>query len=119
MSQSYSLPCRRSYVRFTIEASASLVDDNHPDTPVIVGNLSPRGACVFSNKSLEPNKQIEIELICFFDKPVNKKARVIWSREVEKNFWQIGLDFGSENLLELPNSFSPTNKIFYIHSSGA
>lgn len=118
MSQSYSLPCRRSYVRFTVEASASLTGDKHSGTPVIVGNLSPRGACVFSNESLEPNKQIEIELVYFFDKPVNRKAKVIWAREVGNNFWQIGLDFGTDNLLELPNSFSSANKIFYMYSSG-
>lgn len=100
MYQDYTLYCRRSFFRYIVEASASLVIDKLRK-PAIVKDLCARGVCVFCNLPLEVSREIEIEIVSFFDKPVYRKAKVIWSKEIDHDLWQAGLDFGLENLIEL------------------
>lgn len=101
MGEGYPFHCRRSFFRYVVETSATLISNTGLRKPVIVRNVCPRGACVFSNHPIEPAEHVEIELIYLLDKPINKKAKVIWAREIEKDFWQAGLDFGLDNLLDL------------------
>lgn len=101
MGEGYPFPCRRSFFRFIVETSAILISNTGLRKSVIVRNVCPRGACVFSNHPIETAERVEIELVYLFDKPVSRKAKVIWAREIEKDFWQAGLDFGVDNLLDL------------------
>jgi hypothetical protein len=100
MGEGYPFPCRRSFFRFIVETSATLISNSGLRKPVIVRNVCPRGACVFTNHRIEATEQVEIELIYLFDKPIYRKAKVIWSKEIDKDFWQAGLDFGVDNLID-------------------
>lgn len=99
MDEDYVVPYRRSFFRYVVEASANLII-NKLRKPVIVKDLCPRGASIFCNYPLEVSKEIELEIISFFDEPVYRKAKVVWSKEVETNLWQAGLDFGVDNLID-------------------
>lgn len=99
MSWDYAQPCRRSFFRYIIEVSANLIVNNLKE-PVIVRDICCRGASIFCNYPLEISKEVEIEIIYFFDKPVCRRARVIWSKEISANLWQTGLDFGLDNLVD-------------------
>lgn len=100
MDEDYVVPNRRTFFRYIIEASANLIINKFRN-PVIVRDLCCRGASIFCNLPLEVSKVIEIEITSFFDKPVYRKAKVIWIKEVDRNLWQAGLDFGLDNLIEL------------------
>lgn len=100
MNEDYVVPYRRSFFRYIVEASANLIIDKLRK-PVIVKDLCSRGACIFSNSPLEVSGEIEIEIVSCFDKPVYRKAKVVWSKEIEQNLWQAGLDFGLDNLIDL------------------
>ena len=100
MEEDYTVPYRRSFFRYIVEASANLIIDKLR-TPVIVKDLCSRGVCIFSNLPLEVSREIEIEIVSFFDKPVYRKAKIVWSKEIDDNLWQAGLDFGLDNLIEL------------------
>lgn len=99
MAEDYITPYRRSFFRYIVEASANLII-NKLKKPVIVKDLCPRGANIFSNYPLEVSKEIEIEIVSFFEKPVYRKARVVWAKEIDNNLWQAGLDFGLDNLID-------------------
>lgn len=99
MEEDYITPYRRSFFRYVVEASANLII-NKLRKPVIVRDLCPRGACIFSNYPLELSKEIEIEIISFFEVPICKKARVVWLKEINSTLWQAGLDFGIDNLID-------------------
>ena len=75
MGEGYQFHCRRSFYRYIVETSATLISNTGLRKPVIVRNVCPRGACVFSNHPIEPAEHVEIELVYLFDKPINKKPR--------------------------------------------
>ena len=97
MEQGYLLPPhRRFYKRFNLDTSATLILPKNLRRPLILRDLSARGAGVVSNYSLNINEEIEITIAVsfFFNQPVYKKARVVWCNKVDEHLWQAGLDFG-------------------------
>lgn len=92
---------RRSYTRYIVEAAAILVVGNGSRVPVILRDLCARGAGIFSNHPLATNDKVEIIIDSFLKQPVSRKANVVWSKEVDRNLWRAGLDFGVDNLIEI------------------
>ncbi|MFA5156455.1 MAG: PilZ domain-containing protein [Candidatus Omnitrophota bacterium] len=104
MEKSYPEVDRRLFSRCIIEGSAVLAANNNPKEPVIVNDLCQRGAGLFCSHPMEVGEEVEIEINCFFDRIVRKKAKVIWCREVNSGLWRIGLDFGLADLVEFGKS---------------
>lgn len=103
MADYYSAANRRYFIRYLIESSGILILNNNLRQTVIVNDLCPKGAGVYCNRSLDTGQEIEIIISYFFDKLVQKKAKVAWCIKVNENLWRAGLDFGNELLaLEWP-----------------
>ena len=60
MKPDYPLPYRRSYHRFILDASASLIIDKNTEEPSILRDLCPRGSGVVTHYSLKENQQVTI-----------------------------------------------------------
>lgn len=109
MAKDYPAINRRVFSRYIIESSGVLITNNNFKEPVIVNDLCPKGAGIYCNRYLDMGEEVEITIIYFFDKLVQKKAKVIWCMKIDKNLWRAGLDFGDE-LLELEWPFYKINK---------
>jgi hypothetical protein len=52
----------------------------------------------------ETGREVEVMLLYpFFDEPVKRKAKIVWRNEINKSLWEIGLDFGEDNKIDLTN----------------
>jgi len=93
---------RRSYERFEVDASATLILNKNLEIPSILTNLSAGGAGTVSNGSLQVNEKVKIIIRApfFFENPVYKEARVAWCKRLDENLCQAGLDFGLDNGIE-------------------
>ncbi len=107
MAEYYSAANRRVFTRYLIETSGILVLNDSSNQTVIVNDLCVKGAGIYCNRFLNIGEEIEIIIIYFFDKLVQKKAKVTWCSKVDENLWRAGLDFGDE-LLELDWPFPKT-----------
>lgn len=93
---------RRRYKRFRVDGAANVVIDEKLDKPLVVKDLSVRGAQVVSDRPFTINQKITIIMLTpFFEKPIYRDAKVIWSKEMGEELYQTGLDFGRNNLLKL------------------
>ncbi len=101
MNKTYNLRLsRREYKRFIINGSANFIINYHLHKPLIIKDLSSRGVQVFSDYPFKIGERIHLVMVIpFFDKPIHRKAKIVWSKEVDKHFWEAGLDFGVNNLL--------------------
>lgn len=108
MAKYYSTVNRRIFTRYLIESSGILILNNSLNETVIVNDLCANGAGVYCNRSLEVGEEVEIIIIYFFDKLVQKKAKVVWCIKIDENLWRAGLDFNDE-LLELDWPFPKIN----------
>lgn len=108
MAKDYPTINRRAFTRYLIGRSGVLILKNNLRESVIVNDLCPKGAGLYCNRSLDVGEEVEIIIIYFFDKLVQKKAKVVWCMKVDENLWRVGLDFGDE-LLELEWPLSKIN----------
>ncbi len=93
---------RREYKRFIVNGSANLIVNGYLYKPLIIKNLSSRGVCTFSDYPFTVKEKVKlIMIIPFLKESVTIEAKVVWSKKIEGNFWETGLDFGINNLLEL------------------
>ena len=97
---------RRDYKRFIVNDSASLVTDNGVERPLILEDLSARGAGVIGNYPFQINEEVSVVIYApfFFDKPALKEAKTVWCKEINENLWQAGLDFGIGNLINFSSA---------------
>ncbi len=103
MEQSYSLSHqRRTYDRFIIEGSATVVTENDLEIPSILKDVSTRGAGIVSNYPLTVNKEIGIFInpCPLVKSQTYRRARVAWSEKINDNLYGSGLDFGLFNQLK-------------------
>jgi len=107
MEKNYPEFDHRLFPRYIIECPALITITNTSEQAVVVvvKDICPRGAGIFCNRPLDIYEEVELEMNGFFDKRIQKKARVVWCREVSKGFWRAGLDFRLDNLLELDKAF--------------
>jgi hypothetical protein len=103
---------RRLFTRCIIEGPAILTVKGTLKEPVIVIDLCPKGAGIYCNQPLNVGEEVEVELSCFFDKVIHKKAKVVWCTEAEKGSWRMGLNFGND-LLEVGKISSRNLNVAY------
>lgn len=103
METNYASFNRRSYTRYLIECAATLIIGNGSRVPIMLRDLCARGAGIFSNHPVRANDKVEIVIDSVFERPVYRKANVVWSKEVDIGLWRAGLDFGVDNLVNLYN----------------
>jgi len=103
---------RRLFTRCIIEGTAVITIKGDLKKPVVVIDLCPKGAGIYCNQPLDPGEEVEVEINCFFDKVIRKKAKVVWCREAENGSWRIGLDFGND-LLEVGKISSRNLNVAY------
>lgn len=102
----YSPFNRREYPRFKVEAYATLYLNKDTKKALRVRDISPRGIGGLIDFPIKVGEKLEILLLYpFFDEPVNKEAKVVWCKEINKNTWEVGLDFGIDNKIDLTNFF--------------
>ena len=107
MQQDYSIPFhRRTYQRFVLDASATLVINENIEEPSILTDLCPRGTGVVTRYALKEDEKLAIiiKVPSLFDSPVYKRAKVVWCRKLDRNLWRGGLDFGEDNKIVLSSS---------------
>ncbi len=92
---------RRDYKRFIVNDSASLVTDNSIERPLILENLSVRGAAVVGDYPFRINEKVNVVIHApfFFDSPALKEAKTVWCKKINERLWRAGLDFGMDNLI--------------------
>jgi len=100
---------RRDYERFEQNSSATLLFNNATAEKFILENISARGAGVFGYRPLRINDKVTIifQIPQLFDKPIHKVAKIVWSKMVNENLWEGGLDFGLDNILNILNKEIP------------
>ena len=102
MEQVYNLSSyRRTYQRIALEASATLVINKSKEEPSGLRDLCPRGAGIVTCYPLKENEKIDIiiQVPYLFASAVYKQAKVAWTKKIDENLWQGGLDFGEANKL--------------------
>ena len=102
MEIDYSLPFRRTYKRFIVEVQATLIINNSLRITAIAKDLCSRGVGIICKYPLKVNEQVEIIIFLALQNTVCNKAKVVWSEKVDENLWRAGLDFGLDNLTNLP-----------------
>jgi len=93
---------KRGYNRFEIDTLATLIREGNLERPIIVTNLCSRGVGGVINYSTVINEEVIITMtLPIFDKPISRKAKIVWCKEIKKDYCQVGLDFGPYNLVVL------------------
>jgi hypothetical protein len=92
---------RRDYRRIELNTTATLGFDEHSQEDFVLTNISARGVAVAGSHPLKVNDRVNVNLDIhpFFSYPVRKEAKIVWCRKVDENFWEGGLDFGMDNLI--------------------
>ena len=90
---------RRSYERYLIEDSAQISTAEEQAVPLILRDLSARGAGIIGNFPFELNKEVVIKFKVpyLIQKVICKHARIVWCSQINENLWRAGLDFGLIN----------------------
>ena len=93
---------RRRYQRFSVEATGEVFVKDSQQQPVVVKNICVRGADVVMNYPLEINASITIDIqMPLMHDAIQRKARVAWCRKIDERLWEVGLDFGETNLIDM------------------
>lgn len=97
---------RRNYTRLKIEAHATVYLDKKIKKGLKLIDISPRGVGGLIDCPLKVGDQVEILLLYpFFEEPVKKEAKVVRCKEINQKTWEVGLDFGGDNKLDLSSYF--------------
>ena len=97
---------RRNYARLKIEAHATVYLDKNIKKGFKLLDISPRGVGGLIDCPLKVGDKVGILLLYpFFDEPVKKEASVVRCKEINQNTWDVGLDFGEGNKLDLTTYF--------------
>ena len=90
---------RRFYDRYRADASATLTSNKNVNEEVILRDLSVGGAGVICAHPLKIYKEVAITVQRpFFNKPVFSKAKVIWCKKFDDNYWRLGLKFDPKKI---------------------
>jgi hypothetical protein len=93
---------RREYARFKVDACATLYLKNNIKKTLKLQDISPRGVGGLIDSPIQVGEEVEIMLLYpFFEEPVRRKAKVVRCKEINKNTWDLGLDFGMDNKIDL------------------
>lgn len=93
---------KRSYPRYKVDATTSVLYNGDSRNNVIVKDLSSRGSCIVSKTPLMKNQIVGLSFNPpLFDYPVRRKAKVVWTKEIETGMYYSGVDFGLPNKIQL------------------
>jgi hypothetical protein len=97
--QEYNLtPTRRSYTRFKLDTGGKIL---LPDKEItaICRDISGRGVGVVCRERLAKSTDIEVKIfIPWIKKWIIRKGKIVWLREIYRNYYHYGINFGLENL---------------------
>ena len=93
---------RRAYLRFPVESSAEISTLKARGISTILTDVSAGGAGLVTNIPFDAMEKVEILIksSILFKEVLKKKARVAWCEKVGFDLWQMGLDFGVDNLIK-------------------
>jgi len=92
---------RRAYVRFPVESSAEISTLKARGISTILTDVSAGGAALVTNIPFDDKEKVEILIksSILFKEALKKKAKVAWCKKLGFDLWQVGLDFGVDNLI--------------------
>jgi hypothetical protein len=96
---------RRNYPRFETNASAKITcSTDSREKTVMLEEAGEQGVRVIGYEPFKASDDVKIsfQIPYFCPHMVQKKARVIWSRLIAGKMWEAGLDFGTDNLINIP-----------------
>ena len=92
----------RYYERFFVEGQGEVTLANNSRQPLIVENISARGAGVVSNIPLLISDTVNVFINSTAkNPPFNRPAKVIWTKRLDDNLWESGIDFGEDHKINL------------------
>ncbi len=95
---------RRSYERYNLNDSATLILDSKIEKSSILRDLSARGVGFICDFPLKINEKIQIIIkSSLFKNLMYKDASVVWCNKIEGNLYRAGLDFGIDNKVDFNN----------------
>jgi hypothetical protein len=94
---------RRSGVRFELNTSAVITTSPNSHERFMLKDVSCRGVGIIGYQpfKLAEKVLINFQIPAFFSQPIRKNAKVAWSKQINGNLWEAGLDFGLDNILDL------------------
>jgi c-di-GMP-binding flagellar brake protein YcgR len=92
---------RRAYARISFESSAEISTVKARGISTILTDLSAGGAGLVVNFPFDAMEKVEIQIkpSILFKDVLRKSARVAWCKKLSSDLWNVGLDFGADNLL--------------------
>jgi len=102
MEGRYSVPLnRRSYNRFRVDSPATLIINENIEKPIMLKDISCRGAGGVIEYPIKVNDRVGINInASSFKKPIYRKAKISWCKKIDNSYWEAGLDFGLNSLIE-------------------
>jgi hypothetical protein len=108
VSQTRRRQCQRFSVNFW--ASVSLFDDTRAKS-VVVNNISSRGVGISSWDRLDANEKVRFRIIDgALGERFYRDATIVWADNPGDGLWRAGLDFGSDNKINLNDFAISTGK---------
>jgi hypothetical protein len=94
---------RRAHERFPLGSQAEIATSRSANITSIVSDLSSRGAGIISTVPFDLGERVSLTLKpCFlFRQPIARRAIIVWCHKLDRDLWQAGVDFGSDNLVDL------------------
>jgi len=94
---------RRSGERFEATSSAVVTTDCNRQERFMLKDVSCRGVGIVGYHPLQIADRVLInfQIPSVFNQPIRKNAKVAWSKQINADLWEAGLDFGLDNTLSL------------------
>ena len=90
---------RRFYDRYQLNSPATLTDAYNVKREVILRDLSIMGAGIVCAQPIKVYEEVTVVIQHpFFDNPISPKAKVIWCKKLDKDYWRLGLIFTERKL---------------------
>ncbi len=94
---------RRAYRRIRVDAPATILRAGNRKEAVLLKDLCARGGGIISSEPFSAAERLGIVIKAYFlGMPEYREATVVWSRKGNDNLWYGGIDFGLDNMIELP-----------------
>lgn len=94
-------PHRRVYDRFLVDGAGEIALDGAARFPVVVRDVSAKGAKIVSSRSFIEKEKVMIRLELPLKEPVVRQATIIRCRKVAQELYEVGLDFSSGDSVSL------------------
>ncbi len=93
---------KRTCPRFEVKEHATIYLDKNTKKGLKLEDISEEGVGGLIDSPIQVGETVEILLLYpFFAEPVKKKAKVCFCKEINKNTWKLGLNFGKDNKIDL------------------